>query len=557
MTPRRRDRQQLDRALERAHARFRTLVQCSTDVVLVASDDGTIDYASPAIEAVLGYLPDEARGARLGDLFADPVDAKAQWQTLRRGTLTAPVHGEVELRHRDGSIRICEVTVRDLRDDPNVEGVVVNARDVTARVDAERERERQAEWFTALLRNQKDIVTVVGLDGLVHFISPNIERVLGFPAEEMAGTNGMANIHPDDLDVLVASLTEQLAGGTESAPVEYRQRTADGSWIWLEATASAVDPALGMEGVVVNSRDISERKRAETAQREAEAEFRNAFVHSPVGIGFADLSGRFTWVNRALSRIVGIPSDVLVGSRVQDLSRPEELAFEIAQTARLLDGEIGSFVSEKRYDHPDGRTLWALLYVSLVREASGAPKQLLGQVEDITERKRRELQHAHDAEHDPLTGLWNRAGLRRLMDDAWDFRLADEPLALIFGDLDGFKAVNDTYGHDAGDDVLVHVGQRLRTALRGGDQVARWGGDEFVVLCPGVRDREEATEIAGRLRETISSPFRIGHGHVTLGISLGVALDAHHHSPDDLLREADRQAYEAKQHGPNRVAISA
>ena len=127
---------------------------------------------------------------------------------------------------------------------------------------------------------------------------------------------------------------------------------------------------------------------------------------------------------------------------------------------------------------------------------------------------------------------------------------------MLFGDLDGFKNVNDTLGHDAGDEVLVHVAERLRTAVRAGDVVARWGGDEFVVLCPTVESVEDATRIADRIRASIEAPFRVGPGLAEIGISVGVAVDTGQPLPDLLIKDADSAAYRAKVAGRNRVVVA-
>jgi diguanylate cyclase (GGDEF)-like protein len=196
------------------------------------------------------------------------------------------------------------------------------------------------------------------------------------------------------------------------------------------------------------------------------------------------------------------------------------------------------------------------LHFSLVRDAAGEPTQLLCQLEDVTERKHREMILTHDALHDPLTGLLNRSGLREHVDLAWTTRSDDAPVAILFGDLDGFKHVNDTLGHDAGDEVLAHVAQRLRTAVRTGDVVARWGGDEFVVLCPTVASVEDATNIADRVRVALEAPFRVGPGLAEIGISVGVALDTGQPLPDLLIKDADAAAYRAKVLGRNRVVVA-
>jgi diguanylate cyclase (GGDEF)-like protein len=134
---------------------------------------------------------------------------------------------------------------------------------------------------------------------------------------------------------------------------------------------------------------------------------------------------------------------------------------------------------------------------------------------------------------------------------------AEGQFALLFIDLDGFKVVNDTLGHDAGDEVLVRVAQRMGDAVRTGDVVARWGGDEFVILCPSVESVEDATRIAGRIRTALEAPFRIGPGSATVGISIGVALDTGQPLPDLLVKDADAAALRAKVAGRNCVVVAA
>ena len=306
----------------------------------------------------------------------------------------------------------------------------------------------------------------------------------------------------------------------------------------------------------MNARDVSESRRADAVAQEAENRFRSAFATSPLGIAFANLDGRFTWVNRALADALGETEARLLEMSIADFSKGKDLANEMRAAIRLLRGEIESFTTEQQYQHPDGRSVWARIHFSVVRDAHGEATQLLGQLEDITDRKQRELTLTHDALHDQLTGLLNRSGLRQHVDLAWRDRTSSAPMAILFGDLDGFKHVNDTLGHDAGDEVLFHVAQRLRTAVRACDVVARWGGDEFVVLCPSVQCAADATHIANRVRVALEAPFRVGPGIAEIGISIGIALDTGQPLPDLLMKDADAAAYRAKTTGRNQVVVA-
>lgn len=521
--------------------------------------DGKLLACNPAYSEIVGVAIKDVIGADAA-AFVHPDDVE---RAIAESIGHMDAGGTAESRpepirmvRNDGTTVWVQFGSLLVDDGPGDTYVLSTMIDVSIQKAAEDARARSEAWFRALVQHQSDIVTVVGFDGILRYISPNIERLIGFTPEELIGTSGVDNIHPDDIDVLIEGLGAQLTEGLDVRPFEYRQRCKDGSWLWLEATGQELPSEFGSQAVIVSARDVTERRNADAAAREAESRFRIAFAASPLGIAFADLDGRLTWVNHALAETVGISESELLGMWFQDFSTGEELEQEMAETRRLLKGEIDSFCAEKRHEHPDGRTVWARLHVSLVRDAAGAPAQLLGQLEDVTERKHLEMSLTHDANHDPLTGLLNRAGLRKEVDLAWADRRGDAPMAILFGDLDGFKNVNDRFGHDAGDEVLVHVAQRLRTAVRSGDVVARWGGDEFVIVCPSVDRVEGAMLIADRIRAALETPFRIGPGLAEIAISVGVALDTGQPLPDLLIKDADAAAYRAKVQGRNRVVVA-
>ncbi|MGO9874677.1 MAG: PAS domain S-box protein [Acidimicrobiia bacterium] len=521
--------------------------------------DGKVLACNGAYGEILGVEPRDLVGTDSGEFVCPAEVAQVVAESVVRietGRTTETRPKPIQLLRRDGTTVWVQFDSALIEDGPGGPYVLATMTDVSVQVESQHSLDRSDSWFRTLLQHQSDIVTVIGFDGIVLYISPNCERLLGFHAEELIGTSGFEHIHPDDIDALAQGMSAQLDAGIDARPIEYRQRCRDGTWLWLEATGRELPGELGFEAVIVNARDVSERRRADAAAREAEHRFRSAFATSPLGIAFADLDGRFTWVNRALADTLGEPESKLLKMSLVDFSNGRDLTQEFHDMRRLLRGEIESFTSEQRYEHPEGKSVWARLHFSLVRDANGAPAQLLGQLEDITDRKQREMILTHDALHDPLTGLLNRAGLRVQVDLAWADRTVDTPMAILFGDLDGFKHVNDTLGHDAGDEVLVHVAQRLRTAVRAGDIVTRWGGDEFVILCPTIENAANATHIADRIRRSLETPFRVGPGLAEIGISIGVALDTGQPLPDLLIKDADAAAYQAKSLGRNQVVVA-
>ncbi|MEE1810190.1 MULTISPECIES: diguanylate cyclase CdgB [Streptomyces] len=336
-------------------------------------------------------------------------------------------------------------------------------------------------------------------------------------------------------------------------------------------------------------------EREQQALRASEESFRQAFEYAPSGMAIAEMGGdqhgRLLRTNDALCRLLGRPASVLRRYSFADLVHPEDIG-----TLLRTSAEGGR--AELRLGRRDGTYLWVSLRNSVVADTTDGPRFLLTHVEDIEERKRHELHLAHRASHDALTGLPNSAELRsrlssRLCErphsvattavEALDaaYGDVDDPdarthgydvdsvpggpydhhvhsvapdtenddgakgLAVLFCDLDGFKSINDRFGHHTGDAVLIEVARRLATCVRDGDTVARLGGDEFVVLADGL-GAADAADLAVRLRNAIIPPIRVDGRAVRVGASFGIGWAECGMTAEEVLRSADQRMYVEK-----------
>ncbi|HEY2767453.1 MAG TPA: diguanylate cyclase [Solirubrobacteraceae bacterium] len=313
-----------------------------------------------------------------------------------------------------------------------------------------------------------------------------------------------------------------------------------------------VGPLRSADGAIVGgvavSRDITPRKHAEEARRHAQERFELVFEQAPIGMALLTPDGRWVRVNQALLAITGYTSEQLLAKTLEEVTHPDDLSADIEQVRRLLAGEVGEFQIEKRYFHARGHVISTMLSVSLVRDRQGRPLHFIAQIQDITERKLMEERLRHLAEHDSLTGLRNRRLLEReLAIQVSRCQRYDETAAFLALDLDGFKQVNDTYGHRVGDELLKVLANELSRRLRGSDLIARVGGDEFAVLLPGT-DRQAARSVAANLRDMVVDCSVQADGHrIAVDVSIGVAaIDRQTPSAEAVLIEADRAMYAAK-----------
>ncbi len=312
-----------------------------------------------------------------------------------------------------------------------------------------------------------------------------------------------------------------------------------------------------LKNVESSSEQAAQAERHMIALRESEERFRSVFDHA-AGMGLVAEDGRWIKVNRSLCEMLGYSERELLAKSFHSITHADDLDEMLAQTSKLLTGEIMTFQMEQRYLHRRGHEIWVLLSVTLNRVAQGASTNLIFQLQDIGDRKSAEERLVHDAFHDALTGLPNRAlfmdHLKLSVERSK--RRNNRLFAVLFLDLDRFKIINDSLGHMVGDQLLVGIARRLETCLRPGDTVARLGGDEFTVLLEDMSTTDEAIEVAERLQEKLSLPFNLNGHEVFTTVSTGIALSTTgYERAEDVLRDADTAMYRAKSAGKARHEV--
>ncbi|MFF0014310.1 putative bifunctional diguanylate cyclase/phosphodiesterase [Streptomyces sp. NPDC005374] len=340
---------------------------------------------------------------------------------------------------------------------------------------------------------------------------------------------------PEDLRSRSARLQHAMAAGFAQA---LRERT-------LAEQEAIAQAALEAQGVVAQ------------ALHATEARFRAVFEGAAIGIGIADLDGNVLQVNGALLRMFGLTDQTMRGRRVQEWTHPDDAPQTWTLYDELVRGDREHYHVEKAFSRPDGTVLWTNLTVSLLRDADGVPQYQLALMEDTTERRLLNLRLRYEATHDALTGLPNRTLFFERLEKAVSAG-EGQRFGLCYLDLDGFKTINDSLGHAAGDRLLVEVADRLQScATAPGEMVARLGGDEFVALTTGPDTEAEVDDLAARIMNALLAPVRIEGRELTVRGSIGIVEGpAGERGPAEVLRSADITMYRAKSAGGNRFELA-
>jgi diguanylate cyclase (GGDEF)-like protein/PAS domain S-box-containing protein len=402
--------------------------------------------------------------------------------------------------------------------------------------------------FRSLIENAKDVIAVVDGRGVVTYQSPAGERMLGFAPGELVGDSVFDRVHPDDLTAVLNAFQRLLDHPDKSENIKFRFRHREGSWLWLEAAGSnrMHDPAVG--GVVINWRDITERHDAETELKESEEKFRLITENVEDLIVLVDTKGRRIYNNPAYRKLFYeqhlAGSDSFAEIHPEDRERMREI---LRDTVATGIGHRAQF----RFLLDDGSIRHIESQGNVIRDAHGKVSKVVVISRDITDLKLAEAQMQHLAHHDGLTGLPNRLLLHDRIGQALvQANRNSKRAGLLFVDLDRFKEINDTHGHQVGDRMLQRVAERLKSCVREGDTVGRLGGDEFVVLLANIRDYQDARLVAGKVLDVVSNPYLIDSLQLSVTPSIGICVYPEDGKDvEEIMRNADTAMYHAKESG--------
>jgi diguanylate cyclase (GGDEF)-like protein/PAS domain S-box-containing protein len=380
----------------------------------------------------------------------------------------------------------------------------------------------------------RELCNVVANEAFIEFFGKTPVEIFGRHLREVLGENlyGLNRAHVEGVLAGEKQVFEHTLidphGGTRYVETNYIPDIVDGE----------------VRGFYVQVTDVTARVEAEHARDDAVRLLQISMDNAPIGQAIVDTSVHALYVNPALCTMFGHTAAELIGVDLRTFVHPADIATAEADLDVLKNNSQSHVVSELRLVGRDGRTVWVQRDAVMVPGAHGSDDIIIGQFQDVTARKRAEAELARQAVTDPLTGLGNRQAFLDSVQNQREVERAAS-VGIVFIDLDGFKQINDAYGHAVGDAVLIQVAQRIAQIALAPDSVYRLGGDEFVVLSTEAEAEEHVAELANRLRGALSGSYDTGATPFTLSASVGSTW-----GPTDdiqqLLRDADAHMYRHK-----------
>lgn len=534
---------------ERAEETLHSVVEHLQDFILLSELDGTIAWASPSWKAFKGqeHFP-------LDDLDADNV--AIAMEMIRQAAATGSSTATMVVRDSADHERTVLWRARAV---PDAEGrplaVQSIGRDITEEQRLSEAASRASEQFRLIADNAADVIVRTTLGGIILWVSPSARRELGYDPEDLIGQR-VASVM-DDSDLLGPShLDDDPVDGDDVAAGLLHVLATDGSRVWMNYRATPMREASGdITGRLIVLRNAEADVHHRNTLAASEAKFRKVMENAPIGMSIVSPDGTFLEVNDALVGLLRRPREELLRSRWADVTHPDDRQLNRQLHDDVLAGRRASYRMEKRYVAPDGAVIWGDLSVAGITDDEGSLIGTVAQVIDITAQRASRDELRFRAAHDPLTGLPNRATFIDFLSQHMATPLDSAGICVLFADLDHFKEVNDSLGHEAGDELLREIARRLARSVRDSDMVCRLGGDEFVMALPSVAGHAEAELVAAKVLAGLATPFEVAGQRVTPTVSIGIALGRRESNPQLLMAEADIALYESKRAGRNRWTI--
>lgn len=524
-----------------------SIVECSNDVIFSKTLDGAITSWNASARKLYGYSEDEILGRHVSLLVPpDHTDEIPEiLEKVRRGE-TVDYHETVRIT-KDGRKLDVSITVSPIKDsEGRIAGASVIGRDIT-----ERKRAEERIYFQAhLLGAVGQAVIATDLQGRITYWNQAAEKLYGWPADEVMGRFIIEVTPSEELKDRAEEIMSELRAG-KSWSGEFLLQRRDGTLFPALVTDTPVqDERRKLVGIIGVSTDITERKRDEEALRESEARHFAVVNLAFDAIVTMTSDGNIEAFNEEAENVFGYETAEVVGQPVTVLMPERFREKHRAGLSHYLKGGASRFIGQRRIELTGQRKdgVEFPLELSLAEVRGGGNPLFTAILRDITERKRAEERLRYQAFHDSLTNLANR----QLFVDRLERALAraerlESIVAVLFMDLDNFKNVNDSLGHEVGDQLLVAIAERFKSCLRPEDMLARFGGDELVILLEDVESPTDAGRVAERIIEELRKPFYLNGHEIFTSASIGISVrDSADVSVNEMLRNADTAMYHAK-----------
>jgi diguanylate cyclase (GGDEF)-like protein/PAS domain S-box-containing protein len=542
-----------------AEARFRSAFENSAIGMTMTGLDARFVRVNEAFARIVGRSVDELNGASVRDV-SHPDEWGADGELVAELVANAGAIVEREKRYvrPDGTEALALLSVSAVAGpDGTAQYLIAQMIDITRQRAAERALAESEQRFRTLAVASPAGIFSLDFEGRILYGNDRLCEIFGMDADEVDGWRWLERVDADSRSPLLQVAETLAAAGAGRVALDIQLAPGAGArWVRIHVATVVEDGRHGRFVGTVDDVTAEVEARNELALREAE--YRVLAEHSGDCLSRHDLEGRYLYVSPASEGMLGYRPEELLGRSAAKLGlvHPDDAAAVRALTTKVIDGDDATATAAWRVLRPDGSVRWVETAFRAVPDAHGEPHQIVAVTRDVSERKHAESRLAHQALHDSLTGLPNRALFRDRLEHALA-RAERHPggVAVLFVDLDRFKLINDSFGHAAGDRLLCDVAARLRRALRPADTIARFGGDELTVLCEDLDGEAGARMIAQRIAELFEEPFAVEDGEAFLQASIGIALAGKCATPEDLIRDADAAMYRAKDRGRSRVEV--
>ena len=543
-------------ALRAMSHRLYNVLESMTDAFYTLDHEWVFTYLNVEAERLLQRPRAELLGRNIWQAFPEARGTRFETEYRQAVELQRPSAFE--------ELYVPLKTWKELRIFPSKEGLAVYCTDVSERKRLQEAERQNAERFQVVANTTTDIIW--DWDPVIDHIwwSEGIHSVFGHDLDGFdAGIGGWTRLlHPDERERVAARFLNAVHSQRRDWSDEYRFMRRDGSYAEVRDRGSFIRNSEGVATRVIGAMvDVTEQKQAEANRARTEARNRvqaSLLDKAQDAISVTGTDARVSFWNKGAERLFGWTAEEAIGKTKAQLGIVEQQEFDTAYPILLQQGVWSGEVQKRR---KDGGLLTVESHLTLVRDDAGKPQSVLYIQTDITQRKQAEQEIEDLAFFDPLTGLPNRRLLLdRLRQAVASCRRNRHTGGVLFIDLDSFKSLNDTLGHDQGDVLLQQVALRLRACVpRGSDTVARHGGDEFVILLEGFSGEPEdiarqAEAVAEKILAAFAAPFKLDHHQHHSSASIGVALfDEEIGDVDELLKRADLAMYQAKTAGRNTI----